>query len=214
MSNRGSSLPTVTPSCRSAGGPPTMKTAMSVENVYLSADWEELPNIDAELPVYQVLCEAIDTEDWICEVPFGSQIDAYYFSSTRAHIYLSDWFREAKGSMDRKFVYNFSRVFTGLGLLADDNHAFVPFREPPDGFEAVDDWLLGVIPPARVVDLLSFIGEIDLDVAKKEIRRALRKTPAEGFPENEVVVSDWIAAANVGLQHVADAGWGIIIGSA
>ncbi len=186
---------------------------MSVESSYFSVDWPKLQELPAGIDLGEFLWEAVDEEPWLSEFPFGPEIDDYYFSSTRCHIFFSDWFRDVRSTMDPALVEEFSSLFMDFGILYDDTHAPVPIFEQPNGFVPSGDWLIGLMPPTRVVDLYSRAKKINLLRVRKEFQRALEQTPCEVLEEGAVVV-DWIRSLTAGLEEVAGSRCGVVMGMA
>lgn len=189
---------------------------MSVENSYFSVEWTKLEEIPEGISMSSFLWEAVDEEPWLCRFPFGPQIDEYAFTSTRAHMIFSDWFRDIRGTMDHRLVGEFSSLFMDFGILYDDSYDCVPIAELPDAIVAavnVEDWLVGSIPPERVIDLLSRAKKIDLVHVKEEFQRALDQVACDVLEDGGQVV-DWMLSLTAGLEEVVAAKRGVIMGMA
>lgn len=185
---------------------------MSACHQYFAVDWSRIPGIN-EIGNLDDLFEAMDEEpmaDWIFGIPFGPQVDGYFFSSWAALMEFKDWMEEAAASLDSKVVEEFSSIFKDAGLLMDDDFAFVPIREDVD---VEDDWLLGAIPPAKVTELIDRMNRVDHRELVNAFQSALDRHPSELIESGEFVLA-WFQALKEGLLAVSARGYGIILGAA
>lgn len=185
---------------------------MSVNNTFIAVDWARLDAAPKDNELASYLLNAIDAaEEWLCPVPFGDQIDHYYFESWNGLAEFNDWFWEIRKNIDVNIAKEFSSLFMEIGLLhRDDTFAPALTRE---GFELSSDWLLASIPPNAVANLAAKAEAIDLERVAQEFQGAIIQTPCEIVPDG-TTVSKWILSLRTGLRSTADSGRGIIIGAA
>lgn len=185
---------------------------MSANHQYYGVDWSRIPEINEDGNL-DSLFEVMDEEpmpDWIFEIPFGQQVDGYFFSSWAALMEFKDWCEEADDSLNAKIVSEFSSVFKDVGLLMDDDFAFVPVKED---IAIEDDWLLGAIPPGKVNELLGRMNQIDETALSDIFQKAVELHPSEVVESGEFVQA-WFQALREGLAAVSARGFGIILGAA
>lgn len=184
---------------------------MSVNNSYISLDWSRLGSVPKDDDFAAYLFDEIDDEaDWVQMVPFGEQIDEYYFESWNGLMTFNDWFREQKSAMDQTFVKQFSALFMDVGLLHTDAFAPAPIKQELD---FPSDWLLASLPPAVVAELAARAESIDLEQTAREFQSAVDKAPCDMVPDGQSI-ADWVAALRDGLRASANAGHGIVMGAA
>lgn len=185
---------------------------MSVNNCYLAVEWGRLDTVPKGEEFSTCLFEAMDEEDgWVGDVPFGEQIDSYYFESWNGLMEFNDWFRERRKSMDQAFVAAFASLFMDVGLLhKDDTYAPSPIKK---GLEFEDEWLLASIPPGDVAGLAERAQALDLAVTAREFQAAADAVPCDMVPDGETV-AQWVEALRDGLTATVKAGRGIVMGAA
>lgn len=185
---------------------------MSVTNIYIAIDWSRLDAASHDEDLAGYLLDALDAaEDWLCRVPFGDDIDPYYFESWDGLTEFHDWFREVRGAMDSAIVAEFAAVFMAVGLLhRDDTAAPDPIKV---GVDFSSDWLLAAIPPDLVARLASRAEALDLDRISQEFQRAADQLASEMVPDG-ATMANWLLALRAGLRETADAGRGMIMGAA
>jgi len=185
---------------------------MSVNHSYFSLDWSRVPDVNNHKD-FDFLFELIEEEampDWIGDVPFGSQVDNYLFSSWSGFMSFKDWFMEARDWMDHGLVSNFTSLYQDVGLLMDDSYSYVPIKKD---ITIQDDWILGAIPPSDVKSLLERCQKIDVSSIASEFQKALDRKPLDLFVSGKTV-RDWVTALHDGLSAVSEKNFGILIGAA
>lgn len=185
---------------------------MSVNNCFLSIEWTRLDQIPEGDEFWTCLYEAMDDgADWLGDVPFGGQIDSYYFESWNGLMKFNDWFRERRKSMDQALVADFASLFLDVGLLhKDTTYAPDPIRKD---VVLGGEWVLAAIPPEDVADLARRAEALDLEVTAREFQAAADAVPCDMVPDGETI-AQWVAALREGLRATADAGRGIVMGAA
>lgn len=179
---------------------------------YYCLDWSRIPEINEE-GSFDFLFDLMEEEEmpgWISEVAFGKQIDGYFFSSWVGLMEFKDWFDLARPSMDPAITESFAALFQDVGLLMNDDFAFVPIMKDIL-FE--DDWLLAAIPPDEVGNIISRANEIDLCALVPVFQAALDRHPSDLIESGELV-RDWLVALKEGLTAVEERRFGIILGTA
>lgn len=185
---------------------------MSVNNSFFAIDWSHLKAAPKDDDLAGYCFDALDAEEeWICKLPFGEQIDDYFFESWDGLIEFSDWFHEVRELLDEGICGKIESLFTGLGLLFDqETIAPDPMRL---GFDFVGSWLIGSIPPKEVEEFKALADSINLNRLKKEFDRIVEDNPCELIPDGETMVN-WVGSIQTGLRTTANIRRGIIIGAA
>jgi len=76
-----------------------------------------------------------------------------------------------------------------------------------------DDWLLGAIPPADVVELHRRAMELDREAVRTGFQKVLDVKPSDMYNTGEAV-AEWLDALRLGLDDVVRRGnLGIILGA-
>ena len=185
---------------------------MSINNSYFTVEWPRLESAPKNNELAGFLFNALEmSEEWLAPVPFGNQIDRYYFESWSGLMEFNDWFREARENMDPQTVDKFSSLYMEIGLLhRDDTYAPAPIKR---GFEASNDWLLAAIPPEEVAVLAEKARSIDLKRVEIEFQNSVNNSPCGMVPDGATIVR-WISSLADGLDTTAKSGRGIIMGAA
>jgi len=186
---------------------------MSVSHNYLCLDWARVPYVN-EQGSFDFRFEIEDENglpDWFQPVPFSDELDDYRFSSWHGFMEFKEWFLEASPLMDPALVKDFTSLYQDLGLLMNDDYAYVPIRKD---IVVDDDWLLGAIPPAQVAELHQRSLSLNRVAVKSEFQKALDATPSDMYQTGESV-ADWLDAVRCGLEAVVKKpNFGIVLGAA
>ncbi len=180
----------------------------------MTLNWDKVPYVN-EQGSFEFLWELEDEDgnlpEWIQPVRFSDEIDDYRFSSWHGFMSFRDWFADAQSLMDPILVAKFSSLFQDFGLLMNDDYSYVPIRRD---VVIDDEWLLGAIQPADVVELHKRAMEIDRDSVRTEFQKALDAKPSDMYETGDAV-AEWLDALRVGLDDVVKRGnFGIILGAA
>jgi hypothetical protein len=188
-----------------------IQQTMSVNHSYYSLDWEKISQIEAQGSIEFLLEEMEESEmpDWISEVPFGRQVDGYYFSSWVWLMDFKEWFDKVRPIMESPTVKDFAALMQDVGLLMDDDFSFVPINA---GVDFEDEWLLGAIPPGEIQKLNERASGIDTGILLEEFQNALERHPSDQI-ESGKFIRDWFFALKEGLVAVESRSFGIILGA-
>lgn len=186
---------------------------MSVDLLFFSVDWQRVPELPRGAAMGRPLIDAAeDGEAWVRFVPFGEQIDDYFFTSYTWAAKFSGWFHQHKESMNPAFVAAFASVFSDIGLLFDkDDDAPVAIKL--GGLDPGNEWVVAAIPPVEVADLSRRAGALDPGQAEREFQQVLDAGGETDFVPEGAMISAWIEALRDGLAATSAAGHGIIAGA-
>ncbi|MDF3055878.1 MAG: hypothetical protein K0R17_93 [Rariglobus sp.] len=187
---------------------------MNINNSYISLDWNKLSDtpVGNDDEIAGFFFSAIDEElPWLIPVPFGNEIDHYYFQSWNGLMEFNDWFRDQRREMNKEVIDPLAALFMDFGLLHEDT-TFTP-NPIKKGITFTSGWLIGAIPPPEVKALLARAESLDLDSIQSEFHLAIQRMPCDMVPNKEMI-QHWILSLITGLRSTISADRGIIIGAA
>jgi hypothetical protein len=179
---------------------------MSVSNRFYTIDWtriHELPATDHEF--WSIRSEISESDDpWIGGDPFGEGAHPFeYFSGLMEFL---EWFQEARESMPKRVVKDFTSVFRDIGILyGDDEYAPTPIKK-----DVALDWVTGAIPPADCADILRRLGKIDREATKEAFAEANENESCDICEDGERVL-EWIDLVEDALKGVVGQDRGILL---